>query len=221
MGKQSVDDKSQFRKDKIQQDLQQHIVNTVNDTLLTNRIPVAIADKLSRQIMDNLDISEFYQLVEQEVHTLHYPKQRVLDRSLVYMFETLFRAINEQGEYQEKEFFNLVPRGECLELFLQLVKEYCMGDAEIQLQTDRITPLLNNYRHGLQINWSEVYQSEDFKSYLKELLGLILTHLRDDPKPIPALENRIPVRYQPYPISSFLNQVNQLSQQDISVFTKE
>jgi hypothetical protein len=55
------------------------------------------------------------------------------------MFEVLYRTVNilitGKNGRSEKEFFSIVPCGECLYLFLQLVKEYCMGDAEIEKHT--------------------------------------------------------------------------------------
>ncbi|MCG6199714.1 hypothetical protein [Psychromonas antarctica] len=202
--------------DKTQKKIQSELTTSVNNTLLANRIPASVTDKLSNQVVTNIDLLMLYKIIAQDIQDQRFPKQRILDRTIVHMFEILYRIINTQDENRNKanvnEFFSIVPRGECLDLFLQLVKEYCMGDEEIERHTYKMGPLIEAYRNDTIINWYELYKSEQFKDYLTGLLTLILTHLREDPKPIPALENKIPIRYQPYRINSFLNQICKLKQ---------
>lgn len=195
--------------------LHESITSTTLNTLLANRIPVAVADKLARQVVNNIDLDLLYRVIQQDIQDQKAPKQRVLDRTIVHMFELLFRLINcqrNQQDIKQQEFFNLVPRGECLDLFLQLVKEYCMGDEEIKSYSDRLQPIIEKYRDDGVINWSVLYKSDVFKSYLSALLDLILTHFREDKKPIPALENKMPIHFQPYRINSFLTQVCRLKE---------
>tara|TARA_R110001583_G_scaffold30218_3_gene104745 strand:- start:146 stop:814 length:669 start_codon:yes stop_codon:yes gene_type:complete len=196
--------------------LQETLARSALNTLLANRIPVSIADKLSRQVADNVDLLTLYKIIAEDMQEQQVPKQRILDRTIVHMFEILFRIINTEEETEkevkQKGFFTLVPRGECLDLFLQLVKEYCMGDTEIGRYTYEIETLIQIYSTEYIINWDKLYQSDEFKSYLSELLALILTHLREDKKPIPALENKMPIHFQPYRINSFLNQICKLKQ---------
>jgi len=200
--------------DKAKTAIQDSLARSIFNTLIANRIPISIADKLSHQAATRVDMVTLYSVVAQDIQSLHQPKQRILDRTIVHMFEILFRLINAPAEDKKPnaEFFNLVPRGECLDLFLQLVKEYCMGDIEIQGYTAKIEPLTQQYNKVGVIDWDSLYQSEAFKGYLSGLLKLILTHLKEDKKPIPALENRIPTHFQPYRINSFLNQVCKLNQ---------
>jgi len=206
--------------DKARKELQETLARSALNTLLANRIPVSIADKLSRQIVENVDLLTLYKIIAEDMQEQRIPKQRILDRTIVHMFEILFRIINTEEakkeeikkEVKQKGFFTLIPRGECLDLFLQLVKEYCMGDTEIGRYTYEIETLIQMYSNEYIINWDKLYQSDEFKSYLSELLALILTHLREDKKPIPALENKIPIHFQPYRINSFLNQICKLKQ---------
>ena len=202
--------------DKVQEKIQSSLTVSTFNTLLANRIPVAVADKLSRQIAENTNLLELYKIIRQDIQDQHFPKQRVLDRTIVHMFEILYNVIylheKAHTKTQQNEFFALVPRGECLDMFLQLVKEYCMGDAEIERYTYKIEPLIDAHRSISSIDWNKLYQSKEFKDYLSGLLNLILTHLHKDQKPIPALENKIPLRYQPYRINSFLNQICKLKQ---------
>jgi hypothetical protein len=199
------------RFDQVQLKLQKLLNETVTNTLLANRIPVSVADKLARQVTDNFDIVKFYGIIEQNIQDTRFPKQRVLDRTIVHMFEVLYRTVNipltGKNEADNKEFFNIVPRGECLDLFLQLVKEYCMGDAEIEKHTQKIEPMIKENSVANVIDWQAIYESDAFKNYLDGLLKLILSRLRKDQKPIPALENKMPPKYRPYRINSFLNQV--------------
>jgi len=199
------------RFDQVHLKLQQLLKETVITTLLENRIPLAVADKLARQVANNLNGANFFEIIEQNVQDARFPKQRVLDRTIVHMFEVLYRTVNlsmgENSIKDEQEFFSLVPRGECLDLFLQLVKEYCMGDAEIEKHTQKIGPMIRKNLEGSFINWDAIYESEEFKVYLDSLLKLILSRLRKDQRPIPALENKIPLKYQPYRINSFLSQI--------------
>lgn len=199
---------------KAHEQLQESLCRTLFNTLIANRIPISIADKLSRQAAGKIDLTTLYNVVAQDLQAQHLPKQRILDRAIVHMFEILFQVINEQNKEDKVklEFFNLVPRGECLNLFLQLVKEHCMGDTEIRGYTDKIQPLTHRHSEEGMINWAALYESEQFKHYLSGLLNLILKNLREDHKPIPALENRIPMYFQPYRINSFLNQVCKLKQ---------
>ena len=183
--------------------------------LLANRIPVSVADKLSRQIASNIDLVNTYDVIANDIQTHKVPKQRILDRTIVHMFEILFRIINnyeiEDNKITEKEFFNLVPRGECLDIFLQLVKEYCMGDVEIKRYTGKMEPLILTYQKENAIDWNSLYKSDEFKAHITGMFHLILKHLRDDQKPIPAIENKIPIQYNPYRINFFLNQVCKLN----------
>ena len=199
------------RFDQIQLKLQKLLNETVTNTLLENRIPVSVADKLARQVTDNFNIIEFYEIIEQNIQDTRFPKQRVLDRTIVHMFEVLYRTVNTplmgRNDADKKEFFSIVPRGECLDLFLQLVKEYCMGDDEIEKYTQQIEPMIKENTEANIINWQAIYDSDAFKAYLDGLLKLILSRLRKDNKPIPALENKMPPKYRPYRINSFLNQV--------------
>jgi len=199
------------RFEQVQLKLQNLLKEAVTSTLLENRIPLSVADKLARQVADNTDLGLFYSIIEQNIQDTRFPKQRILDRTIVHMFEVLHQTINISSEGEEvgneTEFFNIVPRGECLDLFLQLVKEYCMGDSEIDNYTRKIEPMTHLYHDGKHIDWEEIYVSDSFKEYLDGLLQLILTRMRKDQKPIPALENKIPPKYQPYRINSFLSQV--------------
>ena len=201
---------------KLQNNLLTSLTTTTFDTLLANRIPVSIADKLSKQIVENIDLTSLYHIISSDIQPQRFPKQRILDRTIVHMFEMLYQIINAQQISKDKtkknEFFALVPRGECLDLFLKLVKENCMGDAEIEHYTYEIEPLIGNHCNESKIDWDALYKSDDFKNYLTRLLNLILAHLREDPKPIPALENKIPIRYHPYRINSFLNEICKLKQ---------
>lgn len=203
---------------KVQQKLHALIAQSVSNTLLENRIPLAVVDKLARQVLKNIDLPALYEIIGQDIQYQRFPKQRILDRTIVHMFEILYRTINAQDnikdEKLQKEFFNIVPRGECLDLFLQLVKEYCMGDAEIEKHTYKMGPLIELYRTDHVIHWPELYQSDAFRTYLTGLLNLIISRLRKDQKPIPALENKMPVKYHPYRINSFLNQVCMLWQNE-------
>jgi len=202
--------------DKIHQTIRTTLADSAFKTLLANRIPVKIAEKLSQQISANIDFSEIYVLIAQDIQDNRLPKQRVLDRTIVHMFEILYKVIyihnDPQTPVKHKEFFNIVPRGECLDLFLQLVKEYCMGDGEIERYTYKIEPIIESHSIEHVIQWNNLYQSQEFKTYLSGLLDLILTHLRNDHKPIPALENKMPIQYQPYRINSFLNKICKLKQ---------
>ena len=206
---------------KIQKKLYALISESVSDTLLENRIPVTVVDKLSRQVIKNIDINALYEIIGQDIQYQRFPKQRILDRTIVHMFEILYRTINAQenikNEKSQNEFFTIVPRGECLDLFLQLVKEYCMGDAEIEKHTYQMGPMIELYRTDHVIHWPELYESNAFKTYLTGLLNLIISRLRKDQKPIPALENKMPIKYHPYRISSFLNQVCTLWQNKATI----
>jgi hypothetical protein len=67
--------------------------------------------------------------------------------------------------------------------------------------------MIKDNHDGNVIDWQVIYESDAFNAYLDGLLELLLSRLRKDQKPIPALENRMPYKYQPYRINSFLNQV--------------
>jgi len=199
------------RFEEVQLKMQKLIQETVTNTLLENKIPLSISDKLARQVADTIDIDHMCSIIEQGIQDVRFPKQRILDRAIVHMFEILFQAVNASPTAQsgviKEEFFNIVPRGECLDLFLKLVKEYCMGDSEIELHTKKVESLVLLYQSDSAIDWEKVYVNKEFTVYLGELLTLILNRLRKDQKPIPALENKIPLKYQPYRINLFLNKI--------------
>ncbi len=75
-------------------------------------------------------------------------------------------------------------------------------------------PMIAVNHEGTTIDWEAIYASDEYKVYLDGLLKLILSRLHKDQTPIPALENKMPIKYQPYRINSFLNQVRLMWEQE-------
>lgn len=212
--------RSLLRSEQVGIELRELLKETVASTLLENKIPLAISDKLARQVADNIEMSSFYSIIEQDIQMDYLPKQRILDRVIVHIFEELYRTVNEpfleQRSYNEKGFFHIVPRGDCLDLFLQLVKEYCMGDSEVDNHTKQIEVIIQFYQNGDNIDWEQVYTNQQFKVYSEKLLQLILSRLHKSKKPIVVLENKIPLKYQPYRINLFLGKVCSLWEKQLN-----
>lgn len=210
------DTKSYDGSDKTRKKLQETLINSTLNALLANKIPMSIAQKLSKQVANNIDFSSIYETVTHDIQEHHYPKQRVLDRTIVHMFEILYQLIYSQKQshnnVNKQEFYTIVPRGECLDIFLKLIKDNCMGDSETKHYTYQIGSIIEVHKINNQIYWDALYQCAEFKNYLTELLNLILTHLRETQKPIPALENKIPIHYQPHRINAFLNKICKLKE---------
>ena len=115
------------------------------------------------------------------------------------------------------EFFNIVSRGECLDLFLSTIKRQCVGNTEVTSYTTKLEELLASYTDDQgNVEWDSVYQSEDFRTLLNQLFTVSFSHMKTGQFPVPALNNGMDDKHNPERINRVLKHmlaVWQLQQQ--------
>ena len=179
-------------------------------------MPRALADKVSAIIDAELDSCEACDLISQglkqtEEHTA--PKKargRTFDRAVIHMFELFYASVIERSNNPGKlrksapDFFTIVPRGECLDLFLQLIKCQCIGDDEVLVYSQKLEVLLEFYTDDGEVDWERVYVSSEFSSYRTGLFTIIFSHMKTGKFPVPALNNGMSAKHNPERINLLL-----------------
>lgn len=191
-------------------------------------VPGSLAQEIVTLIDAELDVYQFFENVEQHLNELKYstkPRARILDRAIVHMFELCYGAVlvRPQSEWLVKSspnFFYIVPRGECLDLFLSMIKEQCVGYAEVTTYTERLEAILAPYTDQENVDWDSVYQSADFVSLLHLLFTVIFSRMKTGEFPMPALNNGMDIKHNPERINRVLKHmlaVWQLQLQQVSI----
>ena len=192
------------------------IVNMAGDpqTSLNN------IEQLSKNLEAHLDAADFCNRVFNRTHyeqkALLPPKTRILDRAIVHKFEQLYiRLINILKSRNVnctniKTFFNVIPRGECLDLFLQLIKDYCIGNAEFQTHHIELQRLCTTFTTEEKINWPDLYKSEEYDKIMRSLFTIIFKHITNHTVPIPAVNIKINKKYQPERINHMIKHLYRL-----------
>lgn len=179
-----------------------------------------IIEQLSTNLEAHLDAADFCNLVFNHTHSnqkaLPALRSRILDRAIVYKFEQLYiRLINILKSRNVncdniKTFFKVVPRGECLDLFLQLIKDYCIGDAEFQTHHIKLQRLCATFTTEEKINWPSLYKSEEYEIIMQSLFTIIFKHIKNHTVPIPAVNIKIKKKYQPERINHMIKHLHRL-----------
>ncbi|NRA54324.1 MAG: hypothetical protein HRU23_09295 [Gammaproteobacteria bacterium] len=201
----------------------------ISIALKNSNVPADLTDKLSQLISNELDACQACEIVLQQVATdkaaniaTQRPKGRVFDRAMVHMLELFYASVLARSKNGDKlmraapDFFNIVPRGECLDLFLQMIKRQCIGQSEVTIYTQRLESILRPYTEQGRVSWEQVYLDGDFATFLFDLFGLIFTHMKAGEYPVPALNNSLAAKHSPQRINNLLKHmlaVWQLQQQ--------
>ena len=146
---------------------------------------------------------------------LMQPKERVFDRVIVHMFEVFYATIVEKSKVEQSkystqptssdyEFFKIVPRGECLVLFITMVKEQCIGNVEIEVYTRILESILQRYCDDNGVDWQRVYHCEEFSTYIFGLFTLIFSHMKSGNLPMPELNSSMSLEHNPHRINTVL-----------------
>ncbi|NRA83834.1 MAG: hypothetical protein HRU22_08725 [Gammaproteobacteria bacterium] len=126
------------------------------------------------------------------------------------MFELFYASVIERSRNPAKliksapEFFNIVPRGEFLDLFLTMIKRQCIGNDEVAVYTAKLEMLLDKYNNEGDVDWDRVYISGEFSSYLFSLFTVIFSHMKSGEYPVPALNNGMADKHSPERINLVL-----------------
>ena len=107
-------------------------------------------------------------------------------------------------------FFYIVPRGECLDLFLELIKYHCIGDDEYQKFYKKIEELTDKFTENGIVNWNKMYHCDEYKICMNSFFSLFFNHIKNDNTPIPALNYQINKKYQPQRINKFLKYMRKI-----------
>ena len=200
----------------------------VTTALKKSNVPGALAEKIALMVNTELDIIRFCENIEQYLDAPKDPKKpkgRILDRAIVHMFELFYAAVLERSHSKRlarsvPEFFNIVPRGECLDLFLVMIKKQCIGKTEVITFTAKLEKLLSRYTDQGNVDWNSVYMSPEFVTLLYQLFTIIFSHMKPGQYPIPALNNGMDVKHNPERINRVLKHMLaewQLQQQQVSI----
>lgn len=184
-------------------------------SLKNNNVPQELADKVGAIIDAELDACEVCDVIlnqqsNQSLQEIKPIKGRVFDRAIVHMFELFYASVIERSRNPAKliksapEFFNIVPRGECLDLFLKMIKRQCIGNDEVAVYTAKLEMLLDKYSNDGDVDWDRVYISGEFSSYLFSLFTVIFSHMKSGEYPVPALNNGMADKHSPERINLVL-----------------
>lgn len=181
-----------------------------------NTIPNGIGDKISVLLSENLDAADFCKQVYKYSINATPPRKRLLDRVIVHKFEQYYSQIIERLSQRKRQksqigdLFDVIPRGECLDLFLSLIKDHCMGNEQIKRFSQEIEILTIRFAGEEGINWLDLYASEEYEVCMTELFSIVFHHLQDRKIPIPALNTKLNGKYHPERINKLLRYMSKL-----------
>ena len=181
-----------------------------------NKLPEELASKISILLSEGLDASDFCnKIVVQQSNALK-PKVRILDRAIVYKFEQYYDELNEVLKNRSPstidigDFFHAIPRGECLDAFLVIIKSHCIGGKAQKEFESKLTCLTNKYIEDEIINWQGVYESKEYELYMDEFFSIFFNRIKDHAIPVPALNNQLAEFHKPKRINKVLKYMSKL-----------
>jgi len=184
--------------------------------MVDNKLPEEIATKISTLLSEELDASAFCNKTLEQQQSVLNPKTRILDRAIIYKFEQYYDELNEALINQSPstsgngDFFQLIPRGECLDAFLDVIKSYCIGTkAQVEFEF-KLSSLTDKYTLDEKIKWPSVYQTKDYALYMDEFFTLFFNRIKDHAIPLPALNNQLGELHNPSRINQVLKQMSEL-----------
>lgn len=198
------------------------ITSGLEQSLENNQLPASLAIKIAQMLEASLDAADFCDKVFLSVDSqLPVDKQlpakiRLLDRAIVNRFETLYDLLSVELDNRSStsidlgNFFNAIPRGECLDLFLQLIKEHCIGDQEILIFERKMMLLTDRYTINDKIDWDNVYQSNEYEQQMNSFFSLFFKRIKDNEIAIPALNNKLSSKYNPQRINKLLKYMSKV-----------
>jgi len=181
-----------------------------------NQLPIELASKISDLLEKNLDAADFCNYVIGQQRLFRAPKVRLLDRAIVnrfeYFYEQLNNALNKKSRCNINmgSLFDAIPRGECLDVFLALIKSHCIGDNQLATLDQKLTLLTQKHSENDEINWQNVYASDEYQHYMDAFFTLIFKRINDSETPIPALNNQLNEKHQPERINKLLKYMSKL-----------
>lgn len=181
-----------------------------------NKLPIELASKISDLLEQNLDAADFCDYVIGQQRHAKVPKVRLLDRAIVNRFEYFYDQLNDAFNKKSRSninignFFDVIPRGECLDIFLALIKAHCIGDSQLAIFDHKLTVLTKKHSEDDEINWSNVYASDEYKDYMDTFFTLIFKRINESESPIPALNNTMNEKHQPQRINKLLKYMSKL-----------
>lgn len=181
-----------------------------------NSLPDSIGDKITASLMDNLDAALFCNRVTEYFDNISPQRERILDRLIVHQFEEYYAqvisilSVRKNKSRQFGDIFDVIPRGKCLDLFLSLIKEHCMGAEQIKLFSQKVDVLTQSFANEKGIDWQRLYASQEYKACMTEVFSIIFRHFVDRPVPIPALTLKLDNKHQAQRINKLLSYMGKL-----------
>lgn len=200
--------------------LPQHFASSIelglDKVIRVNALPDSISTKIAATLIENLDAADFCNKVTNYFEHVTPHRERIFDRLIVHQFEEYYeQLINTLSERKKKsshigELFDIIPRGNCLNLFLSLIKEHCMGKEQIKRFSQDIDLLTLSFSDEAGINWDELYTSEEYESCMTEVFSIIFRHFVQRDVPIPALNLKLDNKHQAERINRLLRHMSKL-----------
>ena len=184
--------------------------------MAANSIPDSVGEKITASLTEHLDAADFCQQVTTYFNNITPHRERILDRLIVHQFEAYYDQVidllsaRKTKSHQIGELFDVIPRGKCLNLFLSLIKEHCMGTVQIKRISQDIDLLTQKFFDGTGINWENLYASQEYESCMTEVFLIIFRHFVDRETPIPALNLKLDNRHQADNINRLLRHMSKL-----------
>ncbi len=144
------------------------------------------------------------------------PKVRILDRAIVHKFEQYYDELSEVLRNRSPlstdigDFFHAIPRGECLDIFLDVIKSHCIGDKAYEEFESKVANLTDKYTEDEKINWQGVYESKEYELYMEEFFSIFFNRIKDHSNPVPALNTQLSYFHKPKRINKMLKYMSKL-----------
>jgi hypothetical protein len=197
------------------------ISTSLVNVMVDNKLPEEIATKISTLLSEELDASAFCNKTVQQQHRVLNPKTRILDRAIINKFEQYYKELNDQliepppSTMVNSDLFQLIPRGECLNSFLDVIKLHCIGP-KVQVEFEsKLSSLTEKYTVDNIINWQSVYQTKDYALYMDEFFSIFFNRIKEHTIPLPALNNQLDELHKPSQINQVLRQMAELWRENV------
>lgn len=206
---------------KILEGLNNLIRSEVETILKNNKLPDAAIKKINDAICSELDAAKFCELFDKNAMDNQQVRNRYLDRSICFVFETFYdeviATLRSRGRRFRKvpDFFDTVPRGECLDTFLRVVRNHCVGNNQEQALASEIELIISKHHDGIgHVPWGDIYGLEEFHDYADRLTNILFINMLSGERPVPAIENALPAKFDSKKINNMVRLMYRIWEKD-------
>lgn len=196
---------------RIRRELNAYLEGEIEKVLADHGLPKAATAKITRAITNELDASAICQIVDKQIFENQQPRNRYLDRVICHVFESFYTDVIARMKHSGRRFgrpttfFNVVSRGEALDTFLRIVRDQCIGEVQaLDLTTSIELIIKHHFNDEGHVDWKTVYGLSEFHTFAEQMTDVLFQNMLAGDRPVPAIENSMPARFNPRRINSML-----------------